>query len=95
MQNRVGQTISASTFWQIWANTWIGENRGGLLGSGRLANLYGCAFGGNCASAAGLATTAGDNHFLYLQQPKTCLVQWMRGRTGRASARTPGCMSTT
>jgi filamentous hemagglutinin family protein len=69
LQNPAGQTISASTFWQIWANTWIGENRGGLLGSGRLANLYGCAFGGNCASAAGLATTAGDNHFLYLQQP--------------------------
>lgn len=69
LQNPAGQTISASTLWQIWANTWIGENRGGLVGSGRLANLYGCAFGGNCASAAGLATTAGDNHFLYLQQP--------------------------
>lgn len=69
LQNPSGQTISASTFWQIWANTWIGENRGGLVGSGRLPNLYGCAFGGNCASAAGLATTAGDNHFLYLQQP--------------------------
>ncbi len=69
LQNPAGQSISASTFWQIWANTWIGENRGGLVGSGRLANLYGCAFGGNCASAAGLAATAGDNHFLYLQQP--------------------------
>ncbi|VVO62969.1 hypothetical protein PS900_00896 [Pseudomonas fluorescens] len=68
-QNPIGQAISASSFWQIWANTWIGENRGGLVGSGRLANLYGCAFSGNCASASGLAATAGDNHFIYLQQP--------------------------
>jgi filamentous hemagglutinin family protein len=69
LQNPTGQTISASSFWQIWANTWIGENRGALAGSGSLPNLYGCAFGGACASAAGLAATAGDNHFIYLQQP--------------------------
>lgn len=69
LQNPAGQAISASSFWQIWANTWIGENRGALAGSGSLPNLYGCAFGGACASAAGLAATAGDNHFIYLQQP--------------------------
>lgn len=69
LQKPAGQTISASSFWQIWANTWIGENRGALAGSGSLPNLYGCAFGGACSSAAGFSATAGDNHFIYLQQP--------------------------
>lgn len=69
LQNPSGQTLSASSFWQIWADSWVGESRGGLVGSGSLPNLYGCAFGGACVSAAGLAQTSGDNHFIYRAQP--------------------------
>ncbi|WP_449433494.1 two-partner secretion domain-containing protein [Pseudomonas putida] len=69
LQNPSGQSISASSFWQIWADSWVGENRGGLVGSGSLPNLYGCIFGGACVSATSLAQTSADNHFIYRQQP--------------------------
>ncbi|MDV7213631.1 beta strand repeat-containing protein, partial [Azotobacter beijerinckii] len=74
LQNPGGQGVTASSFWQIWADTWIGETRGGLAGSGPTPNLYGCAYGGACVSAAALASSAADNHFLYRQQPSARIV---------------------
>ena len=28
--------------WRVWADTWVGETRGGLFGSGLLPNLSWC-----------------------------------------------------
>jgi hypothetical protein len=68
--------VSATTFqnaggsiggapWRIWADTWVGEARGGLVGSGQLPNLYHCAYLGVCT----VTVSPGDNHFIYAQQP--------------------------
>ncbi|MBJ2158917.1 two-partner secretion domain-containing protein [Variovorax sp. IB41] len=63
-QNLGGYTIGGAP-WRVWADTWIGENRGGLRGSGLLPNLYHCAYSGLCA----VSVSPGDNHFIYAQQP--------------------------
>jgi filamentous hemagglutinin family protein len=65
LQNIVGASLIAGGEWRVWANTWVGENRGGLAGSGTLPNLYGCAYQGQC----GVTVPATDNHFIYVQQP--------------------------
>lgn len=65
LQNVGGASLIASGDWRVWANTWVGETRGGLAGSGGLPNLYGCAFQGSC----GVTVPATDNHFIYVQQP--------------------------
>jgi filamentous hemagglutinin family protein len=51
--------------WRVWADTWVGETRGGLSGSGPLPNLYHCAYLGLCT----VSVTPADNHFIYAQQP--------------------------
>ncbi|MFH0133609.1 filamentous hemagglutinin N-terminal domain-containing protein [Variovorax sp. VaC1] len=51
--------------WRVWADTWVGETRGGLLGSGLYPNLYHCAYLGLCS----VNIPAGANHFIYAQQP--------------------------
>jgi filamentous hemagglutinin family protein len=51
--------------WRIWADTWVGESRGGLAGTGTLPNLYHCAYLGLCT----VTVPAGGNHFIYTQQP--------------------------
>jgi hypothetical protein len=56
--------------WRVWADTWIGENRGGLHGSGLLPNLYHCAYLGLCT----VTVSPGDNHFIYAQQPVATVV---------------------
>ena len=63
-QNVGGASLGGAP-WRVWANTWIGETRGGLAGSGRLPNLYNCAFSGLCT----VSVSPGDNHFIYAQQP--------------------------
>ena len=63
-QNPGSFTIGAGT-WRVWADTWIGETRGGLAGSGPLPNLYHCAYLGLCT----VTVPATDNHFIYAQQP--------------------------
>ena len=55
----------AAANWRIWADTWVGETRGGLAGTGPLPNLYGCAYLGTCA----VTVPATDNHFVYVQRP--------------------------
>ncbi len=65
-QNPGSHTLTASNGWRIWASTWVGENRGGLDGSSGLPNLYGCTFGTGCAATQ---PAAGNNYFLYQQQP--------------------------
>ncbi|MES2529844.1 MAG: filamentous hemagglutinin N-terminal domain-containing protein [Pseudomonadota bacterium] len=56
--------------WRIWADTWVGETRGGLAGSGPLPNLYHCAYLGLCT----VTVPATDNHFIYAQQPIATVV---------------------
>ncbi|MDI1252922.1 MBG domain-containing protein [Thermomonas sp.] len=65
LQNLGGASLIASGDWRVWADTWVGETRGGLAGSGNLPNLYGCAFQGSC----GVTVPTTDNHFIYVQQP--------------------------
>ncbi|RYF34772.1 MAG: hypothetical protein EOO26_03300 [Comamonadaceae bacterium] len=55
--------------WRVWADTWVGETRGGLTGSAPLPNFYNCAFAGFC----GVTLTPG-NHFIYRQQPDATVV---------------------
>lgn len=65
LQNPGGASLVASVDWRVWANTWEGETRGGLAGSGALPNLYGCVYLGAC----GVTVPSVDNHFIYVQQP--------------------------
>ncbi|WP_296557270.1 filamentous hemagglutinin N-terminal domain-containing protein [Pigmentiphaga sp.] len=60
-QNPDGARIDTSGRWRVWADTWEGETRGGMAGSGALPNLYGRAYGASIADV--------DNHFIYRQQP--------------------------
>src|SRR5690606_20371427 len=71
LQNPAGASLAASDDWRVWANTWEGETRGGLAGSGDLPNLYGCIYLGAC----GVTVPGTDNHFIYVQQP-TALVSF-------------------
>ncbi|MEJ8826774.1 filamentous hemagglutinin N-terminal domain-containing protein [Variovorax humicola] len=64
LQNSSGSAITGGT-WRVWAQTWEGETRGGLAGSGRLPNLYHCSYGGACS----VVVSSNDDHFIYTQQP--------------------------
>lgn len=65
LQNAASATLSAGNRWRVWADSWVGETRGGLVGSGTLPNLYNCLFAGAC----GVTVPAADNHFIYRAQP--------------------------
>ena len=64
-QNPGNSSITASSRWHLFANTWVGETRGGLAGNGALPNIYGCSFGVTCA----IPISATNNAFIYAQQP--------------------------
>ncbi|MCR6478589.1 filamentous hemagglutinin N-terminal domain-containing protein [Variovorax sp. ZS18.2.2] len=68
-QNLGAYTITGAP-WRVWADTWVGETRGGLFGSGPLPNLYHCAYLGLCT----VTVSPGDNHFIYAQQPVATVV---------------------
>ncbi|MGJ7538022.1 MULTISPECIES: filamentous hemagglutinin N-terminal domain-containing protein [unclassified Variovorax] len=68
-QNTGGYTIAGAP-WRVWADTWVGETRGGLAGSGLYPNLYHCAYSGLCA----VSIPAGANHFIYAQQPVATVI---------------------
>lgn len=68
-QNVGGASLGGAP-WRVWADTWIGETRGGLAGSGLLPNLYNCAYLGLC----GVSVSPGDNHFIYAQRPTATVV---------------------
>lgn len=68
-QNAGSYTISGAP-WRVWADTWVGETRGGLAGSGPMPNFYNCAFSGLC----GVTLTTGTNSFIYRQQPDATVV---------------------
>ncbi len=65
LQNSAGADIVAGNRWRVWADTFVGETRGGLVGSGTLPNLYNCSFGGPC----GVTVPADGDHFIYREQP--------------------------
>jgi hypothetical protein len=68
-QNTGGYTIGGAP-WRVWADTWVGETRGGLAGSGLYPSLYHCAYSGLCA----VSIPAGANHFIYAQQPVATVI---------------------
>ncbi|CAN5378803.1 hypothetical protein BH09PSE6_BH09PSE6_15230 [soil metagenome] len=69
--NNIGNAaITATGNWRVWADTYVGENRGGLTGNGPLPNLYNCSYLGAC----GVIVTAGSNHFVYRVQPTALVV---------------------
>ncbi|GAA4342177.1 hypothetical protein GCM10023144_43910 [Pigmentiphaga soli] len=61
-QNPNGAPIDTAGAWRVWADTWRGENRGGLAGSGPMPNLYNRSYGSASVSD-------GDDHFIYREQP--------------------------
>ncbi|WP_295541824.1 filamentous hemagglutinin N-terminal domain-containing protein [uncultured Pseudacidovorax sp.] len=62
-QNVGNRTITGP--WRIWAATWVGETRGGLVGGPTLPNLYGCTYAGACVPAF---PTSGSR-FIYTARP--------------------------
>jgi filamentous hemagglutinin family protein len=64
--------------WRVWADTWVGETRGGIAGSGLLPNLYHCAFLGLCT----VTIPSGANHFIYAQQPSAVVFIHNAARPG-------------
>jgi len=68
-QNAGGGSIGGAP-WRIWADTWVGESRGGIAGSGATPNLFHCAYLGLCT----VSITPGDNHFIYARQPRVTVV---------------------
>lgn len=64
-QNPGNSTITASDRWHLYADTWVGETRGGLAGTGALPNIYGCNVDVPCA----ITIPANNNVFVYAQQP--------------------------
>ncbi len=65
LQNTGNSSITASNRWHVFADTWVGETRGGLAGNGTLPNLYGCGFGVACA----VTVSETNNSFIYAQRP--------------------------
>ncbi|MDR6853894.1 filamentous hemagglutinin N-terminal domain-containing protein [Variovorax guangxiensis] len=76
-QNLGAYTIAGAP-WRVWADTWVGETRGGLFGSGLLPNLYHCAYLGLCT----VTVTPADNHFIYAQQPAAIVLVNSAARPG-------------
>ncbi|MDR6534996.1 filamentous hemagglutinin N-terminal domain-containing protein [Variovorax soli] len=76
-QNLGAYTIAGAP-WRVWADTWVGETRGGLFGSGLLPNLYHCAYLGLCT----VTVTPADNHFIYAQQPAATVLVHSAARPG-------------
>lgn len=76
-QNLGAYTIAGAP-WRVWADTWVGETRGGLFGSGLLPNLYHCAYLGLCT----VTVPAADNHFIYAQQPTATVLIHNAARPG-------------
>ncbi|WP_266158045.1 beta strand repeat-containing protein [Dyella silvatica] len=64
-QNPAGAAINAPGSWHVWASTWNGENRGGLVGNGAQPNLFGCTYGAACA----VSPAANASQFIYRKQP--------------------------
>lgn len=63
--NNIGGGSISGGPWRIWSDSWIGETRGGLGGSGPYPNLYGCTYDGACV----VSVSPTDNHFIYTQRP--------------------------
>lgn len=65
LDNAAARAITAANRWRVWADTWVGEMRGGLAGNGLLPNIYGCSYGVACA----IVPAAGADSFIYVQRP--------------------------
>jgi filamentous hemagglutinin family protein len=67
--NPTGNTLSpgGTGNWQVWASTWVDEQRGGLVPTSPFPNFYGCTYPGTCVSDVTVPTT-GDR-FIYQARP--------------------------
>ncbi len=63
---------AADGVWRVWADTWVGETRGGLDPGNAQPNFYGCTYPGTCASE--VTIPAAGNHFIYRQRPTATVV---------------------
>ncbi|MBS0553875.1 MAG: hypothetical protein JSS47_15325 [Proteobacteria bacterium] len=61
-------TPGAGGTWRIWAQTWVGEQRGALAPTSPQPNLYGCAYGA-AACDSGVVIPAAGNRFIYADRP--------------------------
>ncbi|MGV7210346.1 MBG domain-containing protein, partial [Oxalobacteraceae bacterium A2-2] len=61
--------------WQVYADTWVGETRGGLGSALAVPNHYHCAYGAACA-----ASLTGDG-FIYRAQPTVTVTGSQQQRT--------------
>lgn len=66
-------TPGAGGGWRIWADTWIGEQRGTLAPTTPQPNLYGCAFGATTCDS-GVVIPAGGSRFIYVDRPELSVV---------------------
>lgn len=60
-------TAGPGKVWDVYADTWVGETRGGLAGALPLPNIYNCAYLADCAA------TKSGNQFIYRAQPTVTL----------------------
>ncbi|HWS14194.1 MAG TPA: MBG domain-containing protein, partial [Rhodocyclaceae bacterium] len=74
LDNAGGGTLApaAGGVWRVWADTWVGETRGGLDPGNAQPNFYGCTYPGACASE--VTIPAAGNHFIYRQRPTATVV---------------------
>ncbi|HEX8611312.1 MAG TPA: MBG domain-containing protein, partial [Telluria sp.] len=63
-------TPAGGKTWRVFADTWIGEQAGGLAGSAPNPNIYNCAADAACT----VALPQAGNHFIYRQQPRVSIV---------------------
>lgn len=74
--NAGGNTLTpgGGDTWRVFADTWVGEVRGGLVPSQPHPNYYNCAYGDGCSAAIT------GNRFIYRQQPTLVLAGDALGR---------------
>jgi hypothetical protein len=73
--NNLGGTLTpgAGGVWRVWASTWVGEERGGLVPTFPMPNLYDCTYGSS-GCPVGVAAASSGGHFIYADRPTITVV---------------------
>jgi hypothetical protein len=80
-RNAGGNLIAgAGGRWRVWADTWIGEQRGGLTPTAASPNFYGCSYDSG-ACAGGMNPPADGYRFLYVDRPTLTVIADDKSRT--------------
>ena len=84
--NAGGVTLTASNGWRIWARTWEGETRGGLVGDGQF-DVYGCTFGQSCNGLpSGNQFIYRENRFVQAPAAPEPVAEWLDADEPESSA---------